>query len=67
MIKFKTINNGRTEDGGFGPVLCEKCNKSNSMFLEIKFNTIKFVICNGCLLKGSKMISDEILNQCKGE
>ncbi len=66
MIKFKAINNPRTEDGGFGPVFCEKCNGSTSALLEIKFNTIKFVICNSCLLKGSEMILDEIINQCKG-
>lgn len=66
MIKFKAINNPRTEDGGFGPVFCEKCNGSTSALLEIKFNTIEFVLCGGCLRDGSEMISTEILNQYKG-
>lgn len=67
MIKFKSISNPRTGDGGFGPVFCEKCRVNSSAFLEIKFNTVKFVLCGGCLRDGSEMISAEILSEFKGE
>ncbi len=67
MIHFSTISNPRTEDGGFGPVFCEKCDGNSSMLLEIKLDTVKFIMCNGCLLKGSKMILDGILDTVKNK
>ncbi len=65
MIKFGIINNRRTGDGGFGPRLCEKCGKSSTVFLQIKFNSTGFILCNNCLLKGSNMVLDGIIAQVK--
>lgn len=72
-VSFKIVNQPRTADGGFGEVVCEKCETNSTVFLEIiiasysmyqpQTTPTKIVLCKGCLIEGSSMISDGIIAQ----
>ena len=60
-ISFDIIDQPRTADGGFGYIVCEKCETNSTVFLKITPGNL--IICKGCLLNGVSMISDGIIAQ----
>jgi hypothetical protein len=73
MIQVDPVNNPRKEDGGFGPVHCECCNKYSSAYvrLEIDLNPrllcagcITITLCKSCLIDWVNVIDKTILKDC---
>ncbi len=62
-MKFEAVNNPREEDGGFGPVSCDKCGAKTSAYLRINCATI-IDLCSGCLYEGLDIIGKTILADC---
>lgn len=60
-IVFDIIDQPRTAEGGFGEIICEKCGANSVVFLKITPGNL--ILCKGCLLDGSEMISDGIIAQ----
>ena len=61
-IKFETVLEPRTEDGGFGPNKCLKCGTKTTCYLRIiLFRTSSVLLCMGCLGEGIEVICDEMV------
>lgn len=58
-ISFGIVVQPRTADGGFGEIVCEKCEAKGTVFLKITPGNL--ILCKGCLVNGSDMISDGII------
>ena len=65
-MKFNSINNPRTEDGGFGKQRCDRCSGVSTAYLEIEFTypDHSVVLCKGCLLEGVEIINKTMLDDC---
>ena len=61
-IVYKPRLEDRTEDGGFGPSKCSKCDVQVTCYLEIYINDVLLmVLCKGCLYEGIEAINNAML------
>jgi len=71
-FRFKLINNPRTDDGGFGPVICTVCKAKTTMLLQIidielhcDMDGHKLTVCKSCLNWMIELIDSGIINTLK--